>query len=175
MNSFIVMQGETYHAEQDAGVLWTPQIDKSGMVPHSWKRMNEVKKGDIVFHYVKGYVVAISRVREDCEKGEKPKNLEDQSKGYEKAFVAYTVYRELENPLPIKEFFQEIEPLLPVKYSAFQEDANGNSGYLYPCNEELAIKFLELISSLNIFTIEVEQLELSMEVIKKLSIIRYSA
>jgi|GEM_PF-966377 len=167
MNSFIVMQGETYHAEQSAGVLWTPQIDKSGMVPHSWKRMNEVKKGDIVFHYVKGYVVAISRVREDCEKGKKPKNLEDQSKGYEKAFVAYTVYRELENPLPIKEFFQEIEPLLPVKYSAFQEDANGNSGYLYPCNEELAIKFLELISSLNIFTIEVEQLELSMEVIKK--------
>ncbi|MGB6409156.1 MAG: HNH endonuclease [Planococcus donghaensis] len=167
MNSFIVMQGETYHAEQNAGVLWTPQIDKSGMVPHSWNRMQEVKKGDIVFHYVKGFIVAISRVREDCVKSTKPKNLAEATSDNEEAFVAYTVYRELENPLPVKEFFKEIQPLLPVKYSAFQEDAGGNSGYLYPCNEELAIKFLELISSLNIFTVEVEQLELSMEVIKK--------
>lgn len=68
MNSFIVMQGETYQAERNAGVLWTPQIDKSGMVPHSWNRMQELKKGDIVFHYVKGSFVAISRVREDCHK-----------------------------------------------------------------------------------------------------------
>ena len=167
MNSFIVMQGETYQEERNAGVLWTPQIDKSGMVPHSWNRMQELKKGDIVFHYVKGSFVAISRVREDCHKGTKPRNPDEQQSGIEDAFVAHTVYRELENPLSVKEFFAEIEPLLPVKYSAFQEDASGNSGYLYPCNEELAMKFLELISSLNIFTIEVEQLELSMEVIKK--------
>ncbi|ANU10966.1 hypothetical protein A1A1_08079 [Planococcus antarcticus DSM 14505] len=167
MNSFIVMQGETYQGEQSAGVLWTPQIDKSGMVPHSWYRMQELKKGDIVFHYVKGFLVAISHVREDCRNGTKPKNTDEQQDGTEDAFIARAVYRELENPLSVKEFFREIEPLLPVKYAAFQEDASGNSGYLYPCNEELAMKFLELISSLNIFTLEVEQLELSMEVVKK--------
>ena len=167
MNSFIVMQGETYQEERNAGVLWTPQIDKSGMVPHSWNRMQELKKGDIVFHYVKGLLVAISRVREDCHKGIKPKNPADQQHEEEAAFIAHTAYRELEHPLSVKEFFQEIQPLLPVKYSAFQEYASGNSGYLYPCNEELAMKFLELISSLNIFTLEVEQLELAMEVVKK--------
>lgn len=166
MNSFIVMQGDTYQEECNAGVLWTPQIDKSGMVPHSWNRMQELKKGDIVFHYVKGFLVAISRVREDFHKGTKPKNVDEQG-GNEPAFIARTAYRELDVPLSVKEFFTEIEPLLPTKYSAFQEDANGNSGYLYPCNEELAMKFLELVSSLNIFTLEVEQLELSMEVIKK--------
>lgn len=167
MNSFIVMQGETYQEERNAGVLWTPQIDKSGMVPHSWNRMQELKKGDIVFHYVKGYVVAISRVRKDCSKGSKPKSADEQSQENEDAYIARAEYRELENPLSVKECFHEIQPLLPVKYAAFQEDASGNSGYLYPCNEELAMKFLELISSLNIFTLEVEQLELAMEVIKK--------
>ncbi|ANU28536.1 HNH endonuclease [Planococcus versutus] len=166
MNSFIVMQGETYHEERNAGLLWTPQMDKSGMVPHSWNRMQEVKKGDIVFHYVKGFVVAISRVQEDCTKSIIPKKF-NEHQGEEAAFISYVAYRELEYPLHVKNFFQEIEPLLPMKYSAFQEDAGGNSGYLYPCNEELAIKLLELISSLNIFTLEVEQLELSMEVIKK--------
>ncbi|WP_142829978.1 HNH endonuclease [Planococcus soli] len=167
MNSFIVMQGETYQEERNAGVLWTPQIDKSGMVPHSWNRMQELKKGDIVFHYVKGYFVAISRVRKDCTKGSKPKNLDEGPKESEDAYIAYTDYRELENPLSVKEYFRDIQPLLPVKYAAFQEDASGNSGYLYPCNEELAMRVLELISSLNIFTLEVEQLELAMEVIKK--------
>ncbi|MDQ0427348.1 hypothetical protein QOZ98_000173 [Planomicrobium stackebrandtii] len=167
MNSFIVMQGETYQEERNAGVLWTPQIDKSGMVPHSWNRMQELKKGDIVFHYVKGYVVAISRVRKDCTKGTKPKSADEQSQESEDAYIARTEYRELENPLSVKEYFNDIQPLLPVKYAAFQEDASGNSGYLYPCNEELAMKILELISSLNIFTLEMEQLELAMEVIKK--------
>ncbi|MBD8015455.1 MULTISPECIES: HNH endonuclease [Planococcus] len=166
MNSYIVMQGDTYQEECAAGVLWTPQVDKSGMVPHSWNRMQELKKGDLVFHYVKGFLVAISRIREDFHKGTKPKHADEQG-GSEPAFIARTAYRELDVPLSIKGSFQEIEPLLPTKYSAFQEDANGNSGYLYPCNEELAMKFLELISSLNVFTLEMEQLELSMEVIKK--------
>lgn len=167
MNSFIVMQGETYHEERNAGVLWTSQIDKSGMVPHSWKRMQDVKKGDLVFHYVKGEIVAISRVRKDCTNGTNPLRKETQANENNQAFIVQTVYRELEFPLPIKPFFKEIDPLLPVKYSAFQEEAGGNSGYLYPCNEELAMKLLEVISSLNIFTVEMEQLELSMEVIKK--------
>ncbi|MBT2570832.1 HNH endonuclease signature motif containing protein [Planococcus sp. ISL-110] len=167
MNSFIVMQGETYQEEHNAGVLWTPQIDKSGMVPHSWNRMQELKKGDIVFHYVKGFFVAISRVRKDCQKGIKPKAADEQQPENEEAYIARTEYRELENPLSVKEFFRDIQPLLPVKYAAFQEDASGNSGYLYPCNEELAMKLLELVSSLNIFTLEEEQLELAMEVIKK--------
>lgn len=167
MNSYIVMQGETYQDEQKAGVLWTPQVDKSGMVPHSWSRMQELKKGDLVFHYVKGLLVAISQVREDCRKGVKPKTPDAEHTESEDAYIARTAYRELENPLSVKAHFQEIQPLLPIKYAAFQEDASGNSGYLYPCNEELAMKILELISSLNIFTLEVEQLELSMEVIKK--------
>lgn len=160
MNIFIVMQGETYHEEKNAGILWTPQIDKSGMVPHSWNRMQELKKGDRVFHYVKGDIVAISMVMRDCYKGEMPgKNID--------AFIAKAEYRELDSPLPVREHFEEIQPLLPQKYSPFQEDASGNSGYLYPCNEELAMQLLELISSLNVFTVEEEQLELAIEVVRR--------
>lgn len=160
MNIFIVMQGETYHEEKNAGILWTPRIDKSGMVPHSWNRMQELKKGDRVFHYVKGDIVAISMVMRDCYKGEMPGRSGD-------AFIAKAEYRELEFPLPVREHFQEIQPLLPLKYSAFQEDASGNSGYLYPCNEELAMHLLELVSSLNVFTVEEEQLELAIEVVRR--------
>lgn len=160
MNSFIVMQGETYHEEREAGILWTPQIDKSGMVPHSWRRMQELERGDLVFHYSRGYIVAVSLLREACRTGRVPGHPDA-------AFVAETAYRELEFPVLVKDHFKAIQPYLPVKYSAFQEDANGNSGYLYPCNEELAIRLLELISSLNVFMVEDEQLELAIEVVKR--------
>ena len=46
MNAYIVMQGETYHEEKNAGLIWAPETDKAGMVPHSYQRLMEVKKGD---------------------------------------------------------------------------------------------------------------------------------
>lgn len=160
MNSFIVMQGETYHEERNAGILWTPRIDKSGMVPHSWKRMQELKEGDHVFHYVKGHIVAISLITKSCRNGTLPG-------GREEAFIAEAAYHELDFPLLVRDYFDTIQPLLPLKYSPFQEDASGNSGYLYPCNEELAMKLLEHITSENFFAPEEEQLELAIEVVKK--------
>lgn len=162
MSTFIVMQGETYHEERNAGTLWTPRIDKSGMVPHSWKRMQELKEGDHVFHYVKGHIVAISSITKSCRIG----SIRGKA---EEAYIADAAYRELNFPLAIRDFFESIQPLLPLKYSPFQEDASGNSGYLYPCNEELAMKLLEHITSENFFALEEEQLELAIEVVKRSS------
>lgn len=61
------MQGHTSQEEKDLGIIWSPQQDKGGNVPHSWKRMTEVKERDRVFHYVKGNVVAISIARESAK------------------------------------------------------------------------------------------------------------
>ncbi|TWT25878.1 HNH endonuclease [Planomicrobium sp. CPCC 101110] len=165
MNSFIVMQGETYQQEKKLGILWSPQQDKSGMVPHSYKRMTEVKKGDRILHYVKGAIIAISRAAEDCKKAKRPNSLEgaDEADGYK----VVAEYRELETPVAIHEHIIELAPFLPKKYSAFQEDGSGNPGYLYACNEELLLKLLEIISVRNVFIKEAEQLELAIEVVRR--------
>lgn len=60
MNYYFVMQGHTYLEEKEASIIWSPQKDKAGNVPHSWNRMKEVLKGDCVFHYVRGELVAVS-------------------------------------------------------------------------------------------------------------------
>ena len=72
LNCFIVMQGDTYQEEKQLGLIWSPIKDKGGNVPHSWLRMTEVKEGDRIFHYVKGNIVALSIVLDDCRTGEKP-------------------------------------------------------------------------------------------------------
>lgn len=166
LNSFIVMQGETYQEEKRMGLLWTPQHDKSGMVPHSYRRMEEIKKGDRIFHYVKGFIIAISVAKENCRSGSKSSLLNTSADEDEKIFAVSAEYHELENPLNMGTYITELNSMLPVKYSAFQEDGTGNPGYLYPCNEELAIKLLEGISMLNVYAPEEEQLELVMEVVR---------
>ncbi|MGE7778923.1 HNH endonuclease [Peribacillus sp. NPDC097264] len=168
MNSFIVMQGTTYQEEKHLGIIWSPQIDKSGLVPHSSKLMQEVKSGDRIFHYVKGSIVAISIVKKGCQEDNKPQKIRNHTRWTDNGYLVETEYRELEVPLNIREYFDGIAPYLPIKYSAFQEDATGNSGYLYPCNEELTLKLLEYMSMLNIFNSDEDQLELSVdEVIAK--------
>jgi len=157
------MQGHTFQQEKDLGVIWSPQQDKGGNVPHSWKRMMEVKKGDRIFHYVKGNIVAISIASEDCKLSSKPSTLHDHTNWNNEGYLVKLEYYELDVLVNIKNKFNLISSLLPIKYSPFQRDANGNQGYLYPCNEELAIKLLELISELNIYQIDDKQLELSID------------
>lgn len=160
MNFYIVMQGRTYEEAKEKQVVWCSIFDSSGQTPHSWDRMKEVKKGDAIFHCVKGEIVAISIAQEDCYKGINPLN---DSMAVGNLFSS--IYEELHVPLNIKAYFDEIQPLLPIKYSPFQLNGDGNQGYLYPCNEMLAIKLLELISDTNIYEENEEQLEFAIGMI----------
>ena len=162
MSNFIVMQGRTYNEEKEAGMIWSYQIDQAGNRQHSWERMREVRKGDRVFHYVNGYMVAVSSVTADCIESENPIR-EPHNNLNQMGYLVTLNYYELEVPLRIADHFDVIEPLLPIKYSAFQANGLGNQGYLYPCNDELTIQLLELIGEANIYVPEEEQLRLSMD------------
>ena len=161
------MQGHTYKEEKELEIIWSPQIDVSGKVPHSWLRMKEVKRYDRIFHYVKGFIVAISTVKEDCKEGSKPLSIQNQNKWNDEGYLVNLEYHELDVPLNVKAHLKEILPLLPVKYSAFQSNGDGNQGYLYPCNEQLSLKLLECISIQNVYAPEDEQLEFSIDEIKR--------
>lgn len=155
MSFYIVMQGRTYIEEKQHGIIWTYQLDKTGQTPHSWARMKEVQAGDCIFHYVKGEIVAMSVATSDCHEALNPYNGDHETLGLQ----VETIYEELEKPLHVKTYFEQIQPLLPLKYAAFQDNSDGNQGYLYPCNELLAIQLLEIIADINIYEQEQEQLE----------------
>ncbi|PFD75195.1 restriction endonuclease [Bacillus cereus] len=167
MNHFIVMQGHTYLEEKELEIIWSPKKDRGGNVPHSWKRMMDVKEGDRIFHYVKGNIVAVSIAEEDCKESNKPSIMKSHEQWNDEGYLVSLKYHELEKPINIREKFEEISQLLPIKYSPFQSDAKGNQGYLYPCNEELALKLIELISDLNIYEKKNEQLELSVDEVRR--------
>lgn len=151
MNFYIVMQGKSYEASKEEENVWCDIFDSAGNTPHSWERMKEVRKGDVLFHLVKGDIVAISQAKEDCRVG--------VNENYEPGNTFAAKYEELPFALNVKAHFEEIKPVLPIKYSPFQDNGDGNQGFLYPCNELLALKLVELISNANIHPRTAEQLE----------------
>lgn len=157
MNFYVVMQGKTYQQSKELGVVWCALYDKTNHTPHSWQRMQDVRKGDVLFHCVKGEIVAISQAREDARMG-----MTDIEEGIVGTLFD-ALYEELETPVSVKENFTQIRPMLPVKYSPFQANGDGNQGFLYPCNEMLALRFLSLINEANIFPQTDEQLEFTID------------
>ena len=160
MNFYMVMQGKSYDVSKEHNIVWCEIFDSAGNTPHSWARMKEVKQGDVLFHLVKGDIVAISQAQEDCRTGE----FNNQP---EVGNMFQTKYEELPIALNVKEHFAAIQPLLPIKYAAFQQNGDGNQGFLYPCHELLAIKLLELISEANIVPETEQQLEFAIGPIAK--------
>lgn len=165
MKSFVVMQGHTYQEEKEHGFIWAAKQDSSGMPSHSWQRMKEVEEGDLIFHYVKGDILAVSVATSGCEVAYRPSNPQNHALWNDKGYFAELDYHELDVPIHIRTKYEEILPLLPIKYSPFQTNGHGNQGYLYPCNEELAIKLLEIIADSNITEVEDEQLELAISTV----------
>jgi len=62
-NFWWVCQGKTYKEERTGKFLWAPPKDKVGRIQPSWATMKEVLKGDIVFHYAKTSIRAVSIVQ----------------------------------------------------------------------------------------------------------------
>lgn len=153
MTNFIVMQGRTFQKEKNEELLWAPKWDRSEKKQHSWERMRDVRCGDITFHYKRGEIVAISQAQSDCMHGDKPHSLRNYDEWNVEGYLVKTKYWELDTPISIKENWSQIEPLLPVKYSAFKKNGDGNEGYLFPCNDELTVLLFELISQVNDFSI----------------------
>ncbi len=167
MQSFIVMQGQTYQEEKELGMIWSRKQDNGGNLQHSWLRVKDVKIGDRIFHYVKGNLVAISVAKTECQIAQRPSTTPNHDQQGDYGYLVELDYHELEVPIHVRSRFDVILPHLPIKYSPFQTDGNGNQGYLYPCNEELCIKLVELISDANIYQIDDEQLELAINPVRQ--------
>lgn len=133
MKCLIVMQGETYEDERKRSVLETPTLDRAGAKYFSWEKMKDLREGDVVFHYVKGWIQAVSVVTKETTV------VSAANTSMYRAEVAYT---DLDRPLLVSRIFDELETLLPEKYSPFQKDGSGNGGYLFPIQTELALQLI---------------------------------
>ena len=89
---FIVFQNRPFDVESKGQYLWCPKADSRGGWCHHWKRLTEVKKGDIIFHCCSGEIRAVS----EADIGEKKeKNLMPIIQSFMIQFIQEIIYRRL--------------------------------------------------------------------------------
>lgn len=141
--TFLVFQGGTYRVESKGGYIWAPKYNHGGGTCHHWDKLMDVRKGDIIFHCADGYIRAISIAKDACYDEESPIELTQEQLWAKNGRMVDCEYIEIEEPIKHSDYKGEILKYCNVKYAPFDKDGNGNMGYLYDLNRELAKFFVE--------------------------------
>lgn len=141
--TFFVFQGSTFDRESRGGYIWAPVSNSAGLSFHHWDRLQDVRAGDIIFHGCDGFVQAISTARGECYDCHQPEELRSEDMWEPEGRRVDCEYILIVNPIKTALVRDDILRLCNVKYAPFDRDGNGNMGYLYELNRELARIFLK--------------------------------
>ncbi len=141
--TFFVFQGNTFDKEFRGGYIWAPISNKAGTMPHHWTRLLDVRKDDIILHGCNGYVQAISVARDACYDCPQPVELTVEDLWDTDGRRVDCDYTQISNPIKTSDFTEDIIRLCQAKYSPFDKNGNGNMGYLFEINRELAKIFIK--------------------------------
>lgn len=140
--TFYVFQGSTFDRESRGGYIWAPIRNKTGNTLHHWDRLLDVRPGDIILHGYNAHVQAVSIARGECYKCNQPEELRTEDSWEQEGRRVDCEYIVFEAPVKTSEFVDDILRLCSTKYAPFDKDGNGNMGYLYEINRDLARIFL---------------------------------
>ena len=129
---FLVYQGVEYEKELVKGYLSAAYEDKGGGDPYHWKMLEEIKEGDVIFHCVKQYIVAVSVATSKCFKSKIRDGIKDLRQVNCKPFI-------LNDFVYTKDYLKEIkETCSKYKYQPFDKNGDGKQGYMFDLNDKLA-------------------------------------
>lgn len=96
-----VNQGNTYEQERDGAYLWAPKKTKDGKVLEHHKNLIHLQPGNVILHYAKGSLRAVSEVLETATEASRPAELPAEpweSEGY----LVKAKYYELAETIPLE-------------------------------------------------------------------------
>ena len=144
--TYLVFQGDTYNEERTGQFIWAPKYN--------------VREGDVIFHCSDGYIQAISRVKAACKDSARPDHTTSNWTNWEKDGRRVDCdYHVLKTPLKHGAYKDKILEYCNVKYAPFDKDGNGNMGYLFDLNQNLAAFFIQEIAKKNPEVIHLDYLK----------------
>ena len=139
-----VNQGKTYEQERDLSLIWAPKLTTNRRRRSDWDSLRLVRVGDVIVHYSRTNIVAVSIARSASEDADQPPQLETGDWSRQGRQVR-TDYRELAAPIPLSRIPES------VRINAgrpFDRDGGVSQGYLFRLSpqlvRELASRFPEL-------------------------------
>ena len=137
MRYWWVNHGKTYEFEVPGDFLWSPKTQIDGSRSQNYDFMAEIQPGDYVFSYSDRKIRALGIAISTAHTSPKP---EFRTKGSNWSATGWQVdvsFKELEVPFEPQEYFDEIKPLLPEKYSPMQSSGKVQQAYLFEISQQL--------------------------------------
>lgn len=137
MRYWWVNHRKTYEFEVPGDFLWSPRTQIDGSRSQNYDFMIEIQPGDFVFSHSDRKIRALGIAISSAYTFPKP---EFRSKGSNWSATGWQVdvsFQELENPFEPQQYFDEIKPLLPEKYSPMQSSGNVQQAYLFEISQQL--------------------------------------
>lgn len=124
-----VSQNKTFIQEREGGYLWAPKIGANGAVFAHWSNMTLVQPGDIIFSYARQAVGAVGVASTAAYDAPKPADfVGDWNTDGRRVDV---VYETLATEVPLRDFVDELVPLLTERHSPITRSGTGVQGYLF--------------------------------------------
>ncbi|CAI1013270.1 HNH endonuclease [Serratia fonticola] len=143
---FWVNHKKTEKVEISEGFIWAPKTKVNGHKNQTYSNLTKVRPGDIIFSYANLKLGAIGKALSPAYDYEKPDEFRNSDGVWLRDGWRIDVkFERLQSPIRPKQFIEQIQPLLPKKYSPLQKGGNGNeSCYLAFLDKELGELLLEL-------------------------------
>ncbi len=139
---FYVFQGNTFESGSRGEYIWAPISNKDGMSFHHWDRLLDVREGDIILHGDSGMIKAISTARGKCYECKRPEEIKTEDLWVDDGRRVDCNYIIIRNPIKTSNHTEDILKYCNVKYAPFDKTGNGNMGYLFEINNDLARIFV---------------------------------
>jgi len=144
-NYWWVNQTETYKLERDLRLLWAPQVGNKNRTQSHWKSMTRVVEGDVVFHYSRQAIQAVSAVTVAAREAQRPYEL---TLWPALGWQVQLDFQELSLPLPLQDIPLGLRRSQHHKNSPFRSDDKVNVGYLFDLTPDAGVELLKLTGAL---------------------------
>ncbi|MGW8181801.1 MAG: hypothetical protein ACWGQW_23980, partial [bacterium] len=128
-NFWWVNQGKTYRVEKEGGFVWAPQNNKSGNTFFHWENVSKIQRGDVLFNYANGSVVAVSLADTSGYERTRPQAIHEDAWD-EQGWSTDCSYHELNTPIELDQVARPIRDLQLSK-GPINSAAAVNQGYLF--------------------------------------------
>jgi hypothetical protein len=148
---FIVFQNQTFDVESRGNYLWAPTSDARGVWCHYWKRLTQVRAGDIIFHCRGGEIQAVSVAQGSSYSQIAPSDPVYNKNWGKMGMRVDSDYSLFPNTIKTSSYKAQIMATYPAGsyYAPFNEHGGGNQGYLFELDGSLANTFLNDIMMRN--------------------------
>lgn len=132
-------ESKTWKEGVERGAAWAPLVDAGGGRPAHWERMDEAKVEDIVFHYVRGQIRAVSRVVAPAHHATNPyrtNNWQDMGR------TLRLTYEQLPVAIPLQAIPINLRNVGETG-TPFEKDGGVIQGYFFALKVDLALWLME--------------------------------